>query len=543
VYKLLIFLFLSITTLCAQDRSKLIILHTTDVHGNINPYNYFSDAPANNGLARVYTLVKQYRIRYNNVLLLDSGDLIQGTPLSYYFNHIERQLPNPLIFSMNYMKYDAFTIGNHDIEQGYHVYYKAREESHFPWLSANCLRSDNSSHFESFTIIQKGSIKIGIIGLTTPAIPMWLDKMLYPGLEWQDMVKSAQKWAEMLKPRVDVLIGLFHAGMNSEYSRARTEALDLPNENASRLIAESVPAFDVILCGHSHRRYPYNEGDETTINGVLMLMSGSHARFLGVAELDLQKEQNNKWEIIGREGYILNVDTVDPAEEILAINDVYHQKTLNYIREIVGSVADTISGKLSRMQDNPMVQFINNAQIFATHTSISFAASFNDRFFLPPGEIRVKDIYNMYRYENFLYVIEMSGQQIKDYLEYSSNYFQFDSLKNEIRINSEMAGYNYDMAEGLAYTIDATKKPGNRIQNLTEVKTGLPLNMTQSYPVAMNSYRASGGGGHLAAAGIKNAKIIWKSNKEIRNILIDYIQESGNIETRVDNNWQLKIAN
>ena len=149
----------------------------------------------------------------------------------------------------------------------------------------------------------------------------------------------------------------------------------------------------------------------------------------------------------------------------------------------------------------------------------------------------------MYRYENFLYVIEMSGQQIKDYLEYSSNYFQFDSIKNVIHINSEMAGYNYDMAEGLAYEIDVTKQLGNRIQNLTYVKTGLPLNMSQSHQVALNSYRASGGGGHLAAAGIKKAKIIWKSNKEIRNILIDYIKESGNIETHVDNNWQLKTAN
>jgi 2',3'-cyclic-nucleotide 2'-phosphodiesterase/3'-nucleotidase len=440
------------------------------------------------------------------------------------------------------MKYDAFTIGNHDIEQGYHVYYKAREESHFPWLSANCLRSDNSSHFESFTMIQKNGIKIGIIGLTTPAIPMWLDESLYPGLEWQDMVKSAQKWAKFLRPRVDVLIGLFHAGMNSEYSRERTEALDLPNENASLLVAEQVPAFDVILCGHSHRRYPYNEDDEISINGVLMIMSGSHARFLGVAELDLEREQDNKWEIIGRDSYILNVDTIKNAEEILTINDVYHQKTLDYIREIVGSVADTISGKLSRMQDNPMVQFINNAQIFATNTCISFAASFNDRFYLPPGEVRVKDIYNMYRYENFLYVIEMSGRQIKNYLEYSSNYFQFDSIKNAIIINPEMAGYNYDMAEGLAYEIDVSKQPGNRIQNLTYAKTGLPLNMSQSYQVALNSYRASGGGGHLAAAGIKKANIIWKSNKEIRNILIDYIQETGNIETQVDNNWQLRIA-
>jgi 2',3'-cyclic-nucleotide 2'-phosphodiesterase/3'-nucleotidase len=526
-------------SLYAQQTSKLIVLHTTDVHGNINPYNYFSDLPANNGLAKIYTMVKRYRTKYDNILLLDSGDLLQGTPLVYYYNHVETSVPNPMIYIMNYMQYDAFAVGNHDIEQGYHVYFKAQSESQFPWLSANGIRADQRTFFKPYSIIEKNGIKIGIVGLTTPAIPMWLDKRLYPGIQWQDMVIAARKWAAIVRPQVDVLIGLFHAGMNAEYSRKQTKKLGLPNENASRLVAKQVSQFDAIFCGHSHRRYPYNQDDEKLINNVLIVMSGSHARYIGVAEFNLKNSNENKWNIYSRNSYILKMDTVAAAQEILTINEPYHEGTLQYIRQVVGSISDTISGRFSRMQDNPVVQLINLAQMSTTKADLSFAASFNDRFVLPPGEVQVKDIYNMYSYENFLYVVEMTGQQIKDYLEYSSAYFLYDQNENKIIPNPEMKGYNYDMAEGISYQIDVREKIGNRIKNLKHTASDQPLLADKTYRVAMNSYRASGGGGHLAAAGIAKAKILWKSNQEIRNILIDYIRENGCLEHVVDNNWKL----
>ena len=201
--------------LTGGNSTQLIILHTTDVHGSIYPYNYFEDKPASNGLAKVYEVVKNFRTEHKNVLLLDSGDLLQGTPMVYYFNHIENTLPNPMILTMNYMQYDAFTVGNHDIEQGSEVYLKAQRESAFPWLAANGISNDGQPFFEPYTIITRNGIKIGIIGLTTPAIPMWLDKRLYPDIEWYDMVTTAKSRAEQIRDSVDVMIGLFHAGMNA----------------------------------------------------------------------------------------------------------------------------------------------------------------------------------------------------------------------------------------------------------------------------------------------------------------------------------------
>jgi 2',3'-cyclic-nucleotide 2'-phosphodiesterase / 3'-nucleotidase len=539
--KKIFFIFLLFVPLLviAQNSQKLIILHTTDVHGNIRPYDYFRDVPSDNGLAKVYTKVKEFRIKYKNVLLLDTGDLIQGTPMIYYFNRVEYNLPNPMIFTMNYMRYDAFAVGNHDIEQGYMTYDKALREADFPWLSANGVRQDGSTFFEPYTIIEKNGIRIGMIGLTTPAIPMWLDKSLYPGISWDDMVSSAKKWVEIVRPQVDVLIGMFHAGMNAEYSKKFTDALNLPNENASSLVAENVSVFDVILCGHSHRRYPDSD-DPKKIGNALMLMSGSHARYLGVAELSLSKVSSG-WKIDESTSQILSMDSVETATEILDLTESYHTQTLTYIRQQIGTASDTISGRNSRDQDNAMVELINKAQMAETGAGISFAASFNQRFLLNPGQITIKDIYGMYRYENFLYTIEMTGKQIKNYLEFCAEYFTYNPETKQVGINNKMAGYNFDMAEGISYEIHVKNEPGNRIKNLTDLSNGQNLDPQKTYAVAMNSYRASGGGGHLAACGISQATITWKSSEEMRNILANYIQAQKTISARVDNNWRLVI--
>jgi 2',3'-cyclic-nucleotide 2'-phosphodiesterase (5'-nucleotidase family) len=156
---------------------------------------------------------------------------------------------------------------------------------------------------------------------------------------------------------------------------------------------------------------------------------------------------------------------------------------------------------------------------------------------IEPGPIRIKDIYGMYRYENFLYVVELTGQQIKDFLEYCAKYYVWDG--KQITPNPEMRGYNYDMAEGIKYTIDVTRKPGNRIENLVLQSTDKSLKMNETYKVAMNSYRATGGGGHMAAAGASDAKIIWKSSEEMRNILADYIKKTGKLTPHTDGNWKV----
>ncbi len=553
MHRFIFLLFLLLGSLQAQQTDTLYILQTTDVHGNIRPYDYFHDAPADYGLAKIYTRVIDYRKHHKNVILLDGGDLLQGTPLVYYFNKVETSVPNPLILTLNYMGYDAFTVGNHDIEQGVFVYLRAQKESDFPWLSANSVLEDGRTFFKPYAIFERNGIKIGVIGLTTPGIPMWLDQSLYPGVRWADMVETARKYASLVRPQVDVLVGLFHAGFEAEYSMKQTQALGMPNENASLLVAEQVPEFDVVFAGHSHRPFPILHNGVSEIVEVdarlpLRINAGSWGRNLGVAQIILKRQNNSPPEIVSKTGWLESTRRTQPSASILQLTEYYHKKTLQYIRQPIATLTDTLDARSARLEDNPVVELINKAQLWASGADISFAASFNDRLKIAPGKIRIKDIYGMYRYENYLYVLEMTGQQIKDYLDYCAAYYLAD--KDHVVPNPKIAGYNYDMAEGIAYTVHVRARkngaaPGkgakNYVDSIIFLKTGQPLKMDQTYRVAMNSYRATGGGGHLAAAHAGQAPVVWKSDEEMRNILAEYIQSLKIIHPQADGNWKVVI--
>lgn len=545
---LALIILISSIPLFAQAPDTLYILQTTDVHGHIYPYNYYTDKPAGYGLAKAYTKICEYRKKHKNVLLIDSGDLLQGTPLAYYYDKINATALNPLILTLNYMGYDAFTVGNHDIEQGFPVYYRAMRLSAFPWLSANAVLPDGRSFFEPYAKFNLNGIKIVVLGLTTPAIPMWLDSTLYPGIRWTDMIKTAAYWAPRLRQNADVLVGSFHSGFEAEYSKKQTDRLGLPNENASLLVAKEVPEFDIVFGGHSHRplgRRGFNASHADPIKNLLiqkkhrtlLLNAGSWAKYLGVAQIILQKEKNGTYRITGMDGWLEPLKDVPPSPAILTLIQPYHNETLKYTHTPIATLTDTLSALNARWQDTAFMDLINKAQMKWGHADISFAACFNDKAVIPPGKMRIKDVYQMYKYENYLYVLKMSGQQIKDFLEYCARYYQWKDGK--LTANPQMAGYNYDMAEGIAYEIHVKNPVGQRIKRLIDLKTGKPLNLKKIYKVAMNSYRATGGGGHLAAAHASNAPIIWKSDREIRNLLIDYLKEMKIIKPTCNQNWKL----
>ncbi len=537
--KICILLLAALGLAISQTSDTLYVLQTTDIHGHIYPYDYYKDqADDKVGLAKIYTLVKKYRTEKRNVILLDSGDLLQGSPLVSHFNQYETDKPHPMILAMNYMGYDAFAVGNHDIEQGLFVYTRAEREAKFPFLSANAVMPDGRIFFSPYTVIERGNIRIGILGLTTPGIPMWLDESLYPGITWADMVETAQSFAPELRQKVDVLIGLFHAGFNAGYSQAQSEAAGLPNENASGLVAEQVPGFDLILAGHSHRAHPLPGSTEETASTELPLRlnAGSHGRNLAVAEFVLSRN-GDLIKIVSARGWLESTANVEPAKEILQLTSYYHQKTLDSIAAVIGYSKTDLNAEEARFKDTAVMDLIHDAQLAHTGAEISFAACFNTNFSLSAGPLRKKDLFGIYVYDNTLYEVKMSGRQIKDFLEYASGYYELEEGKP--KANPDMQGYNYDMAEGVSYTINLREKPGNRIQNLRLLRTGEPLELDKIYNVAMNSYRASGGGGHMQAAGAGNAEIIYKSSQDVRTILIDYIAEQDTLNLKPNGNWTL----
>jgi 2',3'-cyclic-nucleotide 2'-phosphodiesterase / 3'-nucleotidase len=515
----------------------LYILQTTDIHGNLFDYDYFLDEPVNRGLAKIHTRIKEYRNKCKTVLV-DCGDMIQGTPLTYYYNRIDTVSAHPMIRAMNIMKYDAFTVGNHEIEQGPDVYNRCRKQSDFPWLSANSVLENDSTYFQPFTIIERDSLKIGILGLTTPAIPMWLDDSLYPGIIWQDMIESASKYVKILKPQVDILIGVFHSGFDETDGAEKTKLMGLATDNASGIVAAQVSGFDLIFGGHSHNELPKIKSTSNDDNFPLQIISGSWGRKLGVAEIVIESNADSCW-INQKTAWLEEVKDLQPSTELTDLQSIYHQPVLDYIHKEIGTSKDTLSSANSRLQDTALVQLINDAQLDYTDADISFAACFNTNVNIEPGPIQVKDIYKLYPYENYLYVVSMTGQQIKDFLEYSSRYYFWEDGK--LQTNPNIKGYNFDIAEGISYTIDYTQENGSRIGNLLLNNSDNPLNMEREYKVAMNSYRASGGGGHLPAAGAQENEILFKSNLEMRNILAEYIKKIKIVENIIDNNWEIIV--
>ena len=249
---------------------KITVLETTDVHGNIFPYDYFRGQDDERGLLKIASMAAKYRSANPNTLLFDCGDLIQGSPLTFLYNYKHTEVPNPMILALNEMGYDAFAVGNHDIEQGKQVFDRCRAESNFPWLAANCVREDGEPYFDPYVVKEIGGVRIGILGMCTPGVPLWVNEEQYPGIEFLDMVETAEKWVPILleEEKVDLLIGLFHSGINTEYDQEAAARQGVPSPNAAGLVAEAFPEFDVVLTGHAHQLIPSGRYPEAEINGV-----------------------------------------------------------------------------------------------------------------------------------------------------------------------------------------------------------------------------------------------------------------------------------
>ncbi len=527
----------SFTLLNAEnERDTLYILNTTDIHGYIIPYDYINDEPAEYGLVKIYSRIKEFKHKYDNVVLLDCGDLLQGTPYAYYFNRIDTAGIHPIIQTFNYIGYDAFAVGNHEIELGVETYTKARDTSNFPWLSANAALDDGSTYFESYTILEKGDIKISILGLTTPGIPTMLDSTYYPGITWKDMVVTAQQYTTKLRESTDVLIGIFHAGFDAQEDKYKEELFGLPVANASKLVAERVSGFDVVFGGHSHRVNPRDTTITLRDSTTLQMISGAHAWGLGVAKIVLEKF-NDKWKIIEKTGWIEQAKDFPPSQEILELNEPYHKKVISFFKTPVALNKEIITTENARFEDSPIPELINRVQLHHTGADISISPAFSTGLVIPADTIRIKDVYAMYPYENTLKMIEMTGQQLVDYLEYCANYYVYEN--NSLSTNPEIAGYNYDMAEGISYIIAVREQPGSRIKDVIFLKTAEPIDPEMTYTVAMNSYRANGGGGHLKAIGIDEPKVIYSSKSDLRNLIIDYLKEQEILEAKCDGNWRI----
>ena len=516
------------------ERVQITILGTTDLHGNINPIDYYTNKPDNRGFAKVATLIKRIRKEQPNTLLIDSGDTIQGSPLESFHSRKNNMRTDPMMLVMNALNYDAMAVGNHEYNFGLKVLEKARGEAKFPWLSGNTYeKGTERTHYKPYIVKDVAGVKIGILGLTTPGIPYWDNPPNYAGLEFRDPVSEARKWVETLrtKEKVDVVVIAMHMGLGEDLRTGEASPGQIPHENEAISIAKEVPGVDVIFMGHTHR-----EVSSLYVNGVLLTQANHWGRHLARADLYLQKEPTG-WRVYAKSARTLPTDDrVEPDVEVVKLAEPYDRQTQQWLERVVAQSPEDLTAEDARFRDTAILDLIQKVQLEAGKADVSMVASFNQQARIDKGPVTVRDVTELYVYENTLAVLEVTGQQIKDALEHSAKYYNTYEAGKTPRelINDKIPAYNFDIAEGVTYDLDISKPIGSRIQNLRF--KGQPLSMTRKLRLATNNYRVNGGGGYTM---YKNAPVVYRSGEEIRELMVDWMERNKTIPTKPNNNWRI----
>src|SRR5262245_41970893 len=380
-------------------RAHIVILSTTDMHGRVFPVDYYTNKYDNVGIAKVATLVKEARKNDSDLLLLDSGDTIQGTPLEYFHNKRNNPPPDPMMLTMNALRYDAMTVGNHEYNFGLPVLNKARSEAKFPWLSANTYdKGTDQTHYQPYLVREVQGVRVGILGLTTPGIPSWENPPNYAGLEFRETVSEAKKWVPILrdKEKVDVVVIAMHMGIEEDLRTGIPNPSSVPNENAAIAIARQVPGVDVILMGHTHR-----EVSALLVNGVLLTQANRWASHVARLDLYLEKNRDGRWQIFAKSARTIPVTEkteIDP--EIAKLGAPYDKETQDWLGRVIGESAEELTAHGCRLHDTAIIDLIQRVQLEAGNADVSMAACFNPDARIPKGQVTVRDIAGLYEYEN-----------------------------------------------------------------------------------------------------------------------------------------------
>ncbi len=535
----------------------LKIIETTDEHGAVFPYDFIRDKPASGSLAQVQTYVQQQRqIAEQNVILLSAGDLLQGQPTVYYYNFEQPQVTHLYARVMNYMGYDAGAVGNHDIEAGHAVYDKFTTELKMPWLAANAVKNETGEpYFQPYAILNKQGVKIAVLGMVTPGIPKWLPQKIWAGITFLDMIESARKWLDIIREqeKPDLVIGLFHSGVDFNYGGSTAETPR--NENASRLVAEQVPGFDIIFAGHDHQVWNFTSNDSSG-KPVPILGAGAHARNVAVATVTMTLDENSTHWQKAISSEIVDMRDFEPDTTFLTEFSQEFQAIKQYVSRPIGEFSKTISTREALFGDAAFVDFVHQIQLELTGADISVSAPLSLDATIEKGPLFVRDMFKLYKYENLLYTMRLTGKEIKGFLEFSyGNWFnQMHGPEDHLLIfkkkeNGEITSglatplFNYDSMAGLEYVVDVSKPAGNRVHILA-LADGRLFDMAAQYKVAINSYRGTGGGGHLTqGAGINekdlDKRLMASTDKDLRYFLMKWIERKGQVTAKPTGNWQV----
>ena len=532
---------------------ELRVVETSDVHGSFFPYDFLNRRPKAGSMTRVSSYVNSLRKQYGDrLLLLDNGDILQGQPLSYFSNYIDTTDMNIAAQVINYMRYDAETIGNHDVEPGHQVYDKWVGEVNCPVLGANVIDTRSGQpYLKPYVMLNRGGVRIAVLGMLTPAIPNWLSQDIWSGLRFDEMVATARHWMKVIREdeKADVVIGLFHSGKAGGIVTPQYE------EDASEHVARDVPGFDLVLFGHDHTRH-----NDIVVNSagkrVVCLDPANNAMSVADATIHLSQEKG-QWTVDSVAGSVNSV-TSQPIDEAYQQHfNAYINKVNDFTNQQIGTFKHTLRTADSYFGNSAFSDLILNLQLQITGVDIAFNAplTFNDS--IKAGPVYMSDMFKLYKYENKLYVMRLTGEEIRKHLEMSYDLW-FNTMKSPddhlLLIDRQTYGdaqrmgfknfsFNFDSAAGIDYTVDVTKPNGQKV-TILRMSNGQPFDEKRWYKVAINSYRGNGGGELLTkGAGIPKdslkSRIVWQSDRDQRYYLMQEIKRLKVLDPKPNHNWKV----
>ncbi|WP_425342995.1 bifunctional metallophosphatase/5'-nucleotidase [Paenibacillus turicensis] len=530
---------------------KLLI--TSDIHGHIFPTDYCGDEDLNLGLAKVATLIKQQRALNPDLLLIDNGDLIQGTPLSTYaLKHTAGT--HPAILALNELGYDAAVFGNHEFNYGLDTLQGIVQDSEFPWLAANIVWEDEGqtigrgAEFSELTgasflgkpyIVKTldSGVKVAILGITTHYIPNWERPEHIEGLQFKDALTQTKAWVAHIRAEVepDLLVVCYHGGFERDLSSG-VETERLTGENQGVAMCTEIEGIDVLVTGHQHR-YIASE-----VGGVTVIQPGCKGQALGEVNITFTKDEAGMWKITDKHAELKMIDeNVRADEQIIALTKAVEDQTQVWLDQPIGQVNGdmTITSAFAcRLKDHPFMEFVNKVQMEIAGVNVSNAALLNQDSIGFNANITLRDVLTNFMYPNTLTVLRLRGQDIKDALEQTANYFILNAEGqpevNPSYIEPKPTHYNYDMWEGITYELDIRKPLGGRVTVLQY--QGHDLTMEQEIDVVMNSYRAGGGGDYDM---YRNRLAVKEIMVDMSELIADYIVQRETIEATCDRNWRV----
>ena len=529
------------TTRLAQPRTvDLVIAASTDVHGHLRGWDYYNGAvDATQGLSRIATVVDSVRLANpDRVVLLDAGDLLQGTPLTFVPARVTRPSLHPVIAAMNAMRYDAATVGNHEFNYGVPFLDATVKQAHFPFLAANVKNANGTLHYPSTITITRGGIRIAIVGATTQGANVWdRDHLRSARVTVTDIVPTVRSAvAKARATGADVVVVLLHSGIQGEQGYDTT-ATKLAPENVADRVAKQIPGIDLIVFGHTHR-----ELADTTIAGTLLMQPRNGATSVGLATLSMQKK-GVKWEVASKHGVMVQAAGHVESRAVLAVTDAGHRAAEDWVKVPVGQTATAWRGDSTRVVDTPLVDFVLETMRRVARTDLAATPSFSLDAHFDVGAITIAHLAQLYPYDNTLRAVRVTGKQLREFLEHSSRYYRTLNTDGSAPaagiVDQNVAGYNFDMVAGADYTIDLRKPIGQRITSLS-VK-GKSVTDSDSFTMALNNYRQNGGGGYSM---VSSAPVTFVKNVDLKELLIDEVKHSGIMRPAdyFKQNWHIEPA-